>query len=742
MAQLKRKKTKDTFFPWENDLNPEQRRAIEATEGPVLVLAGAGSGKTRVIAYRVAYLIAQHIASPDRILALTFTNKAAQEMKSRIIQLIQPARAPLWIGTFHSIFARILRREAATIGFSSRFTIYDESDQLRALKDCIESNNLPTKNYTPQELINKISFLKSKLINHTAYLSYQEKNQELSAVLAPIYTAYARYLQSNNAMDFDDLLLFTYQLFENNPQVLASYQHRFKYILVDEFQDTNFVQNQILLQLAAQHQNICVVGDDDQSIYRWRGAELKNILDFEHQFPNTTIIKLEENYRSTRTILSAANSVIMNNTFRHRKELRTIRGAGEKIIIHTAETDRDEAQWITRSIEIEAHKGKWNWGDFAVLYRTNAQSRLLEDNLRRAQIPYVVVSGLKFYERKEVKDVLAYLKLIVNPDDAVSLKRIINYPPRGLGKLTISKIEQHSLTAGIPLFCALKHISEVPGIPSAKAETVLNFYNLISRYRNLRNKISPKELVSTLIDDVHIPEQIKLEHTQDAADRIRNVEELLRAIDEFAEQNEGALLEQYLAEVALLTEIDIWDNSQQYVSLMTLHSAKGLEFPVVFIAGNEEGLFPIRSAIDNPEALEEERRLFYVGATRAKDVLCLTSARVRVIYGEFINNDQSRFLNEIEPTVVYCTDKKPALTFYTPERHKKQPELIPASRLAQSSPKSPCMYSVGMFVEHEDFGRGVIKSVEDTPDGTNLRILFDNGVLKKLKAHLAHLKII
>ena len=724
------------FFSWEKELSPEQRRAVETINGPLLVLAGAGSGKTRVIACRIAYLIASRTVGADKILALTFTNKAASEMRTRILNLIRGNTLNLWIGTFHSIFARILRREAGKIGFTSHFSIYDEADQLRAIKDVIEANNLVLGENTPLYLLHSISNLKSKLINHTWYAAINDDSLKRK-ILAPVYTAYAEYLKSNNAMDFDDLLLYTYQLFKNHPSVLKSYQNRFRYILVDEFQDTNLAQHKILLQLADKHHNICVVGDDDQSIYRWRGAEIKNILQFEHDFPNTTVIRLEQNYRSTKNILDAANSVIRNNRFRHAKELRTAKGTGEKITIHHAESDRDEAHWVARSIESEVFKEKWNWGDFGVLYRLNAQSRLMEDNLRSANIPYTIVGGLRFYERKEVKDVLAYLSLVVNPRDTVSLKRIINYPHRGLGKQTLARIEQYAAENSLSLFNSLKCAQKIPGIPAKRSAAILAFYKLITKYRKLRNKVSMVELVSALIEETQILEQLQLESGQDAVNRVENVRELLRAIDEYAAQNPKATIENYLAEIALLADIDTWDNSQQHVSLMTLHSAKGLEFPVVYITGLEEEILPIRQALEDPEELEEERRLFYVGATRAKDILHLSSSKVRVLFGKISEYPQSRFLSEIDKNTVFMPESDLAFTFHTPHRKTKQPKLVPASQL-QSNRK----YMVGVKVKHPDFGIGIIKNVEGSGNDAKLKIMFEVNGLKNLMARKAQLTIV
>ena len=728
--------SKKIVFPWEKELNPEQRSAVESIEGPLMILAGAGSGKTRVIAYRIAYLVASRTINADKILALTFTNKAAKEMRARVLQLINTNNNKLWFGTFHSIFARILRQEAGKIGFKKNYSIYDESNQIRAIKDVILKRNLPTGEYTPQELLKSISKLKSRLISPADY-KISETNSIKQKVLSPVYGAYNDYLRSNNAMDFDDLLFYTYRLFKNNPDTLRLYQNRFRYMLVDEFQDTNIAQYQIIIQLVSKHNNICVVGDDDQSIYRWRGAEIKNILQFEHDFPNTKIVRLEQNYRSTENILKAANSVIKNNKIRHEKALWTDKGTGEQITLYIANYDFDEAQWITKSITASVSRDKWNWGDFAILYRLNAQSRLLEDSLRREQIPYTVIGGLRFYDRKEVKDVLAYLCLVVNPDDDVSLKRIINYPHRGLGKKTIENLENYASEQGMQLFKALSQGGKVPGISAKRANAVVSFYQLIYKYRKLRNKVSILELVSSLIEEAGISHSLQLESEHDSLNRVENVNELLRAIEEYASQFPDATIDNYLADVVLISDIDSWDDEHQHVSLMTFHSAKGLEFPVVHLTGLEDGILPIQSSLDDPEAIEEERRLFYVGATRAKEVLNLSSSRSRVMFGEELKYQPSRFLSEIDKDTVYMPEVKKTFTLRKPVRSGSGPVLVKASQLQNNS-----KFKIGVRVAHEDFGLGVVQNVEGEMNAAKIKVLFEGNVLKNLMVQYASLKII
>ncbi len=731
-------KKKDVSFQWEKDLNPEQRKAVVSTEGPLLVLAGAGTGKTRVIAYRIAYLIASGIVPADKILSLTFTNKAAGEMKDRVMKLIHSPDSNLWMGTFHSIFARILRIEASKLGYTNSYTIYDAADQLSAIKDVIRTKKIHVGEMTPKAILNSISQFKSKLILpsklETSIEDYYKKD-----LILPVYTSYNKYLQANNAMDFDDLLVNTYLLFKNNPDVLSRYRKRFKYLLVDEFQDTNFAQYQIILQLAGEHQNICVVGDDDQSIYRWRGAEIKNILQFEGDFDNTKTIRLERNYRSTKNILKAANSIIENNKIRHGKALWSDKEDGEKITVKSNYSDRDEAAFIAESIRSRVLRDKWSWSDIAVLYRINSLSRLIEDSLRKESIPYTIVGGVKFYDRKEVKDVLAYLSVLVNPDDSISLKRIINYPQRGLGKKTIERLEVYADEQGISVFKSLKHVKKINGITAKRAEVLKNFSEMLIKYRNSRNKISNVELVSALTEEIMIYQQLQSESVGDSNDRVENVKELIRAIEEHSEQSPNATLESFLSEVALVSDVDMWDDSQQRVSLMTVHSAKGLEYPIVFLAGLEEGIFPLASAIDDPEVMEEERRLMYVASTRAMDILFMTHSRTRWKFDTIIENIPSRFLKEINKETILAEDYKPAFTFDSTEKKgysSKKRFFEPVETEDNDT------YLAGMRVIHSDFGTGIIKSIEGRGNKAKLQILFEGSIMKKLLAQYASLTIL
>ncbi len=737
MLNKEKSRGKRISFPWTKELNPDQRRAVEKTEGPLMVLAGAGSGKTRVIAYRIAYLIASRKVRAERILALTFTNKAAGEMKQRVLQLIKLDDQGLWIGTFHSIFARILRREGKHIGYNSLFTIYDQTDQLSAIKSIIKQKNIPIGDYTPKEILNSISMLKSRLITHTSYSS-KEPDDFKSRAVAPVYTAYSNLLRQNNGMDFDDLLFNTYLLFKNNPDILEKYQRKFKYILVDEFQDTNIAQYRILLQLADKSQNICVVGDDDQSIYRWRGAEIKNILQFEHDFDNTSVVRLEQNYRSTKFILNAANSVIKNNRIRHPKQLWTNRSDGEKLTLQYCESDYKEAEWVAQSIESKVFKENRSWDNFAILYRMNAQSRLLEDNLRRKQIPYTIIGGHKFYDRKEVKDVLAYLSILVNPEDGIGLKRIINYPARGVGKKTITIIENFAESRNISLFKSLKEVDSIEGIPAKRRETIGSFYKLISKYRKLQKQVSMVELVMSLIEEVKILQHLQAESVHDPANRLGNVKELLRAIDEYALHNPDATLENYLTEIALYTDLDGWDNKRQQVSLMTVHSAKGLEFPVVFLTGLEEGIFPTVSSLIDIEEMEEERRLFYVAVTRAEDSLNISAAHRRGLFDELKIHAPSPFLEELDKSTIFQSDYAPAFTLGSPKKTYSPGEV---KSVGNTSSESGEKYQIGMRVQHQDFGIGIIKAKDGYGSSEKLTIVFQGNIEKKLLVQYATLSI-
>jgi DNA helicase-2/ATP-dependent DNA helicase PcrA len=714
-------------------LNDAQRAAVMHTEGPVLVLAGAGSGKTRVLTYRIAYLVHTGIVRPGQLIAMTFTNKAAGEMRDRVTYLIPQSLQGLWVGTFHSLFARILRREAERLGFERNFVIYDTDDQVSLIKIIMADKQISPQQFSPRGIHARISSAKNTMVNPEEFAS--QAQDYFDDKVAVVFPEYQLRLKQNNAMDFDDLLIKPIELFEKYHSVLEHLQQRFKYILVDEYQDTNRAQYLLLKLLASKNRNICVVGDDDQSIYRWRGADIQNILSFEKDYPECAVFRLEQNYRSTKNILAAAHSVISNNRERHDKELWTELDDGELVTEVEADDEVDEALKIVSKIEEELHKGRSEFSDFAILYRTNAQSRALEDGLRSNGISYIIVGGVRFYDRKEVKDVLAYLRVICNPPDSVSLHRIINYPARKIGKATLAKLEQFARQKGISLFKAIGQAKQIEGLSSRVIEKILQFHELIEKYRSLLSELSPGELAASMVEEVGIFRLFKEEGTIEAISRSENVRELLSAISQFSNDVNGkATLEDFLEDVALVSDIDTWDDKSNVVTLMTLHSAKGLEFPVVFIAGLEEGLFPLSRASVDPEELEEERRLFYVGATRAQEKLILLWATGRRRYGEIMSGVVSRFIKEIDPR--YLTTEIPHHTQYGRVRRF---DKVPAYE-----DESQEYYELlpGTRVKHQTFGKGIVMSVESYGSDVKVTVAFDTVGRKRLVLSFAKLEII
>ena len=722
-----------------SDLNEPQRQAVETTDGPVLILAGAGSGKTRVLIYRMAYLLASGLAAPREILAMTFTNKAAGEMRERISALVPEMVAGMWIGTFHSLFARLLRIEGERIGYGHNFAIYDDSDQTSLLKTVYEELKISPNDIPIKVVSNRISAAKNSL--HTPDDLVKLSDNPLDARIAKIYKLYQTRIIEQNAMDFDDLLVKPIDLFESFPLVKQFYQEKFRYILVDEYQDTNHAQYTALRMLAQKHKNICVVGDDDQSIYRWRGADLRNILDFEHDYPKCKKFRLEQNYRSTKNILGAAHSVVENNRYRHSKKLWTEKEQGELVSLLSVNDEQEEARWIVDKISNEMKASDRGFYDFAILYRTNAQSRSLEEALRFEGIPYIIVGGVKFYERKEVKDVLAYLRVLTNPADSVAIKRIINYPTRGIGDTTIAKIEDYARTQKLGLYDALASAQQVSGLAKRTVEKVYSFYLLLEKYRKMLTEFSPAELASMLVDEIGILKLFKEDASIEALSRAENVRELLHAVAEFVNQNNGeATLADFLQHVTLVTDIDNWDDRSNAVTLMTLHSAKGLEFSVVFLTGLEEGLFPLSRSIDDPHALEEERRLFYVGATRAKDKLYLTWAKNRRRFGERIGGVQSRFLKELDIKYITNEYSRSVLGY---EKKKKQSfwadDHMPDY---ENESQEQTELRVGMRVNHKMFGRGTILKIMQQAGNIKVNVLFDNVGEKRLVLPYAKLEIL
>ena len=629
-------------------LNPEQKRAAETLDGPVLILAGAGSGKTRALTYRVANLI-DHGVPARSVLALTFTNKAAKEMKSRVESLIGAEKAEeAWISTFHSTCARILRRDIEKIGYSRSFTIFDDDDQQRVLKEILKQLNIDDRFLPVREIRAKISDAKNKMMTPDEWFTRTLRDRR-NSMIHDVMTEYEKRMKELNALDFDDLLLKTLILLADHPPVLEVYRRRFRYVLVDEYQDTNRTQYELLRLLTSESRNLCVVGDDDQSIYGWRGADIRNILEFENDYPDAIVIKLEQNYRSTGNILDAANQVIAHNEGRKDKTLWTEHGAGEKITLYCAQDEREESAWIIRQIRNLKNAGD-PLGGMALLYRTNAQSRIPEEILMQAGIPYRVFGGQKFYERKEIKDILAYLRVIANPADDISLARIINVPKRAIGDATVQLITDHARRQGIPLFAALAVLPEELG--SRARNSVTDFFRMMTMLSAMKESMALEEFVDELIRMTGLEEQYRKEDTDEAMGRIENIQEFRGSVHEFAQLGEDQTLEDYLENVALVTDLDRADERSGYVTLMTLHSAKGLEFDNVFIPGMEEGIFPSARSIEEDNRLEEERRLMYVGITRARRRLFLSRASERMLYNQYSHNPPSRFLEEIPSRLV------------------------------------------------------------------------------------------
>lgn len=717
----------------EGELNPVQREIVETGDGPVLILAGAGSGKTRVLTFRILYLLQVRRVAPYRILSLTFTNKAAREMVERITRLLGTENPNIWIGTFHSNCARILRREYKKLSDHDQFVIYDEDDQLRLLKAIMENFNYPTSNFPPRSILSKISHAKAYL-KQPADIEY-DGNDPYMKMVVHLYEEYNRALVRNNALDFDDLINKVIEVFKKDPATLQKYQRQFRYILVDEFQDTNVAQYRLIQLLAQEHGNLFVVGDDDQSIYRWRGAEVGNILRFESDFPGTKVFFLDQNYRSTNTILSAAQSVVRHNVKRKEKSLWTKREAGEKIKLTALNTSAEEARWITNVIRESVYQNHGNLSNFAILYRTNAQSRTLEEELRDRGIPYFIVGGVRFYERKEVKDVLAYIHLIINPFDEISVRRVVNFPARSIGKVTLERVENYAVEHSLSLFHALRESENISDISPKTKQRLLEFVGIIEKYRELRKKLTAGELVRSLVDELGLSKFYKSEGSRESLDRWENVTELLTAVSEFTKNNPDTNLEDYLSHVSLVTDIDSLNGKKESVTLMTLHNAKGLEFPTVFITGLEDGLFPVYGALDSTESLEEERRLFYVGATRAKDILYLTWAHQRPRYGIMEYCKPSRFLDELDES---CVQKIEPSLAHTHERISVSPVKPKKEKLETQT----ASYNVGQEVRHPSFGYGTIQHVEGYGENTRLTVYFEQVGEKRLHLKFARLEAV
>ncbi len=712
-------------------LNPSQRQAVETVSGPVLVLAGAGSGKTRVLTYRIAHLLKWHQVPPYRILAVTFTNKAAQEMKERVINLVGPEAEAVWMGTFHSLCVRILRADGDKLGYQRNFQIFDTTDQIAVLKDCLTELNLDSKRFDPRSLLASISRAKDQLMTPS---QYEEQAADFwENKVAQVYAKYQRKLEKNNAVDFDDLIMLTVMLLKNNTAVREKYQNRFEYIMVDEYQDTNRAQYELIHILSALHENLCVVGDEDQSIYAFRGADIRNILDFEKDFPHAKVIKLEENYRSTQRILDAANSVIANNTERKPKKLWTSNPPGELVTFYQGMNERDEAAFIASQIESLARTEKRSLSDFALLYRTHAQSRVFEEEFMRRGIAYRIVSGLRFYERKEIKDLLAYLRLVHNSDEDYSFLRVVNVPRRGIGPATIDKITEYSEAHGLSLFAAIGRVDEIPGLTGKVKASLQEFYNLINAAAFVVDTVGITGLSEQLLRESGYMEMLRDQRDEQAAARIENINEFLSVTQQFERENDPADLAGFLEHVALISDVDNYDQSADVVNLMTLHAAKGLEFPVVFMCGMEDGIFPHSRSLWEPGQLEEERRLAYVGMTRARERLFLTCAQTRTIFGMTSQNPVSQFVREIDPELIKD---------YREELEDAQPNRLRVRDSSTRSRSKPALggnsdFKAGDRVRHKVWGEGMVVSVSSSADDVMLQIAFPDQGIKTVIARLA-----
>lgn len=735
-----------------DSLNEQQREAVYHTEGPLLILAGAGSGKTRVLTHRIAYLMEEKGVNPWNILAITFTNKAAGEMRERVDRLVSFGAESVWVSTFHSACVRILRRHIERLGYENNFTIYDSDDQKTLMKEICKRLNIDTKAYKESSLLAAISSAKDQTLTPDAYEARAEGNYGMKNI-AKVYREYESQLRASNALDFDDLLLRTVQLFETQPDVLEYYQERFRYIMVDEYQDTNTVQFKFISLLASKYQNLCVVGDDDQSIYKFRGANIRNILNFEEEFQDARVIKLEQNYRSTGNILNAANAVIRHNVGRKDKTLWTDNGEGAPIRFRQFYNAYDEADFVAEDIRSQVEEGMC-YNDCAVLYRTNAQSRLFEEKFVASNIPYKIVGGINFYARREIKDLLAYLKTIDNGRDDLAVRRIVNVPKRGIGLTTINRVQESASARGIGFYSALQGLDLIPNIGRA-APKLDSFVALIEYFKSRADQITVSKLMEEILERTAYIESLDAEDKEDAEARIQNIDELVSKIVSYEEACEEAgdqpTLSGFLEEVALVADIDSLDENQDYVVLMTLHSAKGLEFPHVYLAGLEDGLFPSAMCLDDPEDLEEERRLCYVGITRAEKKLTVSCAKQRMLRGEIRFNPMSRFLNEI-PAEFLETERR---MFDKEERIAPVPNAKQQARKAfhqqpfqsHSAAKQFTVtkgkgldYTVGDRVSHMKFGEGTVKVITEGGRDYEVTVEFDSAGVRKMFASFAKLQ--
>ncbi len=741
------------------NLNPPQKDAVETMDGPLLILAGAGSGKTRVLTHRMAHIIGNGKAAADEILCVTFTNKAAKEMEHRIYKLLSEIQAPimshLWINTFHSFCVRILRQHVEMLDYKKPFTIYDSGDQLSLIKRVLQSLNLNDKMYPPKNFQGRIS--------HSKMLGLQPENLKannsrniIDQKTLEVYTRYEIEMKKANAMDFDDLLLKTYELFRMYPDLLKAYQEKFKYIMVDEYQDTNHIQYLLIKMLAGSHHNICVVGDEDQSIYSWRGADISNILNFEKDFPNAKMIKLEENYRSTKNIVNAATSVIQNNTERKDKTLFTNNLDGDSIQVRQERNEYDEAKFVSKEIQRLISSGHNNLNDYAIFYRTNAQSRVLEEQLRALAIPYRLIGGMRFYERAEIKDMISYLRLSVNPSDNIAAKRIINVPARGIGKTTVEQLDHLSIERSITFFEAIKYAVEHREFNAGTTSKLRRFADIIDDLMVQQNHYKLSDFYPLVLDKTDYLVMLKKENTPEAEARLSNLEELSNAIVQFEkERGDDASIAGYLEELALASDLDKQDAEYNAVTMMTLHISKGLEYPYVFIVGCEENLFPSTRADDTDETgIEEERRLAYVGMTRAREKLWMTHTQIRRVWGQEQMNLPSRFINEIPKNLIQyssgvATTGPSSFASRYGSRGQNQDDDsqnfpnyddYSESYSGSDSSKSKSGYSKGQRVRHPTFGVGSIFDLEGANDDLKISVMFQDKTIKKFIARYARLE--
>ena len=748
----------------ESLLNKEQCEGASTINGQVLILAGAGSGKTRVLTYRMAHMIEDLGIPPYKILAITFTNKAAKEMKDRVREIVGEIADNMWISTFHSTCVRILRREADKIGYKNNFTIYDTSDQKTLITDCMKKLNIDSKDIEAKEILGKIGRAKDRMQGPESYKREFESNYRENKI-ADVYVMYQKSLKENNAMDFDDLISKTVELFKKNPDVLEFYQNKFQYIMVDEYQDTNGAQYKFVKMLAEKYKNLCVVGDDDQTIYTWRGADISNILGFEKDYPDCKVIKLEENYRSKGNILNAANVVIKNNAYRKSKTLRTEQEDGSKIKIYRAFDDKAESDFVAKTISDLKYKENRKNEDFAILYRTNAQSRLFEETLRRRGIAYKIIGGTKFFDRKEIKDMLCYLKVIVNPQDDISLKRIINVPKRSIGDTTISKVEAFANDFDLDLWDALLAVRGIPTLTARNATSIEKFTELMESFMDMKDNMSVSQLIETILEDTGYLTQLKNSKDIEDRSRVENLQELVSDAVDFEKTSEDKSLEAYLEKVSLVQDTDKLEDEEEgegSVVLMTIHSAKGLEFPVVFMVGMENGIFPSMGDLEKEAQMEESRRLCYVAITRAKEYLYMTSAEVRRVFGRTVSYSQSDFIDEVSPSLKeYVNARGMDSSFNKQFSNRSKTENNPHSlrenfynsskdthkALEHSEDENKRFLTkdnivLGAKVKHSKFGVGTIVAVTPLEDDQKITVAFDKQGLKMLLLSFAKLEMV